>query len=179
MFDQFSVSICEMCEIKLTTKSNFILQINLTYSASISTSHCGAPWHFLGTQCSLHFSQLQSWLWFINGKRHRTCVGTPGVSSIRPCSGSFLLQFYNVFYLSEWQNVAMKLSFLQTLTSSCEHNRQMLDLPWHLTSGSPQNSSLHSPHVLPPKPGWQEHWPLICGHNTHFIFRHRANNFHI
>lgn len=37
------------------------------------------------------------------------------------------------------------------------------NIPWHSTSGSPQNSSLHSLHVLPPKPGWQEHWPLICG----------------
>lgn len=33
------------------------------------------------------------------------------------------------------------------------------DLPWHWTSGLPQNSSLHSSHVLPPKPGLQEHWP--------------------
>lgn len=33
-------------------------------------------------------------------------------------------------------------------------------LPWHLTSGSPQKSSLHSRHVLPPNPGLQEHCPV-------------------
>lgn len=38
-------------------------------------------------------------------------------------------------------------------------------LPWHLTSGSPQKSSLHSRHVLPPKPGLHEHWPVTYSIN--------------
>lgn len=36
-----------------------------------------------------------------------------------------------------------------------------LNSPWHLTSGFPQNSSLHSRQVLPPNPALQEHWPII------------------
>lgn len=63
----------------------------------------------------------------------------------------------SVTVLSHFQNTHKKRrekKKQQTCWGADDH------LPWHLTSGSPQKSSLHSRHVLPPNPGLQEHCPV-------------------
>lgn len=65
---------------------------------------------------------------------------------------------------NDWIFLLLFCHIFRTHTKKEEEKRKSKGaddhLPWHLTSGSPQKSSLHSRHVLPPNPGLQEHCPV-------------------